>query len=62
MTEDYRLKHVWEWLEIIRERGIELTEWETNFIQSCYDQWERKRTLSEKQIDIIERIYTEKTA
>lgn len=35
----------------------ELTEWEHNFIESIYDQFERKGNLSDKQCEILERIY-----
>lgn len=40
----------------------ELTEWEDNFIISIRDQFNRKRSLSEKQFNILEKIYAEKTA
>lgn len=39
-----------------------LTLWEENFIISITDQFNRKRTLSPKQFEILERIYAEKTA
>ena len=40
----------------------ELTAWESNFIISITDQFERRGTLSDKQFEILERIYAEKTA
>lgn len=40
----------------------ELTEWEDNFIISIRDQFNRKRSLSDRQFEILERIYAEKTA
>jgi len=39
----------------------ELTEWEENFLESIKEQWEKKRALSVKQREILERIYNEKT-
>lgn len=39
----------------------ELTEWEEEFVLSVRGQWERKKSLSQRQIDILERIYAEKT-
>lgn len=39
-----------------------LTQWEKNFHESVSDQFSRGRTLSEKQFEILERIYAEKTA
>lgn len=38
-----------------------LTPWELQFIESISDQWDRTRHLSDKQLDILERIYAEKT-
>lgn len=38
----------------------ELTSWEEDFLQSCDSQLKKKNELSEKQIDIIERIFREK--
>lgn len=40
----------------------DLTPWETNFIESISEQFDRRGTLSEKQFEILERIYAEKTA
>lgn len=40
----------------------DLTEWEEQFLYSIRDQFNRKRSLSEKQFKILERIYAEKTA
>ena len=37
-----------------------LTNWEEEFLQSCDSQLKKKNELSEKQIDIIERIFREK--
>jgi hypothetical protein len=39
-----------------------LTTWEENFIISIEDQFSRRRTLSDKQFETLERIYAEKTA
>jgi hypothetical protein len=33
------------------------TKWESNFIESIYEQFERKKDLSDKQCEILERIY-----
>ncbi len=40
----------------------ELTDWEENFIESISDQFTRRSYLSDKQFEILERIYAEKTA
>lgn len=54
-------------MEIERFRWIlsgidfeKLSEWEENFIESCEKQLKYKPELSEKQTEIIERIYQEK--
>jgi hypothetical protein len=39
-----------------------LSPWENQFIESLTDQVNRGATLSDKQFDILERIYAEKTA
>lgn len=38
-----------------------LTPWELNFIESVAEQYEAKGRLSEKQEEILERIYAQKT-
>jgi hypothetical protein len=45
-----------EMLGEIIERGVGLTDWETNFIDDVAD----KDTLSSKQREIIDRIHDEK--
>lgn len=45
------------------ERPVkDTTPWEMNFLISIQDQFNRKGTLSDKQFEILERIYAEKTA
>jgi hypothetical protein len=39
----------------------ELTPWELDFLISVKDQFDRKGRLSEKQFEVLERIYAEKT-
>lgn len=34
-----------------------LTEWEKGFVESVSDQWERRRSLSEKQREILGKIW-----
>ena len=49
-----------EWLERCLDEG-NLTKWEDSFCVSLVNQLDRGRTLSEKQAETLERIYTEKT-
>jgi len=39
----------------------ELTSWEEGFISSIRDQFDRRGTLSERQAEILEKIYADKT-
>lgn len=38
-----------------------LSPWEESFLESITDQWETKQWLSDRQLEILERIYAEKT-
>lgn len=52
----------WEdWLDAIESDGVNLSPWEEDFIASIREQLGRGRKLSEKQLEIVERIYTERT-
>ena len=48
-------------VDTIQNEGRNLTEWEDNFIKSIVQQYKRKGSLSERQIEIVERIYANKT-
>lgn len=61
MTETEKLK-IREWLELVNTEGRNLTAWELSFMESITDQFERWETLSERQIEILEQIYAEKTS
>ena len=51
-----------KWLDLIETEGLNLTPWEEDFIESIRNRFDRGwRTLSDKQADILERIYAEKT-
>jgi hypothetical protein len=39
-----------------------LTKWEQDFIISISDQFDQRGSLSDKQFEILEKIYAEKTA
>jgi hypothetical protein len=49
-----------DWIARVNSEGRNLTEWEQSFMESVTDQMDRQRHLSERQIEILERIYTEK--
>ena len=49
-----------EVIEACAENTDRLTDWECQFIESVSYQWDRRHWLSEKQREILERIYVEK--
>lgn len=53
------IKH---WIDTVKAEGRNLTKWETDFIESLADQFDARGSVSEKQQEILERIYAEKTA
>ncbi len=52
---------LWEWLEAIKTEGRGLTKWEQDFVDSIWEQFEERGSLSDRQEEILERIYSEKT-
>ena len=52
-----------EWIRMVNEEASKpLTKWEENFMDSITDQFTLRRSLSDKQEEILERIYAEKTS
>lgn len=49
-----RLKDVFE---AISQNIEKLSKWEQDFFESVSDQFDRGKTLSEKQLEVIEKIY-----
>ena len=49
-------------LDALETPSKELTKWESDFVESVSGQFERCGSLSERQAEILERIYAEKTA
>jgi hypothetical protein len=58
MTDDE--KHG-DWIADIKLHGLNLTKWEEDFVESIDEQLADGRSLSERQAEILERIYAEKT-
>lgn len=50
-----------QWISLIQDTGKGLSKWEEDFVSSVAEQLETRKSLSERQIEILERIYTEKT-
>lgn len=52
----------WGWLETIDAEGVNLSKWEEDFVLSIRERFDEGRfNLSEKQAEILERIYTDRT-
>jgi hypothetical protein len=49
-----------QWIEDVNSEGRNLSDWETNFMESITEQFGTRGGLSEKQEEILERIYAEK--
>ena len=49
-----------QWINDVINDGWNLTKWEENFIASIDEQFTQSGSLSERQTEILERIYTEK--
>jgi hypothetical protein len=49
-----------DWIRRVNEEGSNLSDYETDFMYSLTDQWDRARRISDRQLMVLERIYTEK--
>lgn len=59
MKYDARTLH--EWIDrCMEEHYRPLTNWEENFLESISDDLTRKGWISDRRVEILERIYTEK--
>lgn len=47
-------------IDSVNYEGEALTDWEEDFMESITDQWDRKKSLSDRQKEVLERIYCEK--
>lgn len=48
-------------IEEIQEHGVNVSKWEADFVESISDQLQQRGSLSEKQVEILDRIYAERT-
>jgi hypothetical protein len=60
MTQD-KAAIISHWIAVINEEGRGLTKWETDFMYSITEQWEEKGWMSNRQVEILERIYGNRT-
>lgn len=59
MTKDAKV--IEHWITTINEEGRNLSKWELDFMESVTEQFSRSNSVSDKQEEIIERIYAQKT-
>ena len=50
-----RIKHIFEWVD-----WDKFTDWENEFLISVEEQFKNKGYLSEKQVEVLERIYKQR--
>ena len=49
-------------ITLTNDEGKDLTAWELGFMETITELWEKKGYLSDRQQEILEKIYAEKTA
>lgn len=54
-------KVIEHWITTVNEEGRGLSKWELDFMESITEQFEKRNSISDKQEEILERIYSEKT-
>lgn len=62
VADKYSKEVLQEWIEKCHSEALDdMTEWERDFVDSLEAQLQRRGSLSDRQVEILERIYTEKT-
>lgn len=59
MTKDPEV--IESWINLVQEEGRDLSKWEQDFMESIQERFERTKFITDKQEEILERIYSEKT-
>lgn len=57
----YDAATIQDWFEQLEEHADALTKWEYEFVASLQEQFERRGSLSDRQVEVLEKIYAEKT-
>lgn len=50
-----------EWCNAILQNGVDVSSWEEEFTTSVKEQLEKYRRISDRQAEILEKIYSDKT-
>lgn len=59
MTQDPEV--IEHWITTVQEEGRGLSKWEQDFMESIQERFETSRFITDRQEEILERIYSEKT-
>lgn len=51
-----------QWIDHVNNNGINLSKWELDFMESITEFFHERSWISDKQEEILERIYTDKTS
>lgn len=54
-------KVIQDWIDTINISGKNLSKWEEDFMESLTEQFNERNSISDKQEEILERIYVNKT-
>lgn len=50
------------WIELVNTEGRGLSKWEQDFMDSITEQFEERGAISDRQEEILERIYSNRTS
>ena len=59
MTKDAKV--IEHWINTVNDEGVNLSKWELDFMESITEQFGTCNWISDKQEEILERIYADKT-
>lgn len=51
-----------EWIKLVNDEGHDLTKWEEDFMESITQQFYETASISDRQEEILETIYANKTS
>lgn len=58
----YTTEELKRFVSEIQEANVELSKWEEGFLESVAEQLNTRGTLSDRQVEILDSLYAEKTA
>lgn len=58
---NYKPADIEYFIEKINSEARGLSKWQSDFMDSITEQWNERHSLSERQVEVLERIYADKT-